>query len=98
MSRTTLGGEKQWVNSLFHLARFRGGTSFHFDSDDKSTKAALKKLRLPRYDLMSGDSDKILDFYFDFADTIDVNYLIDKFKDGRPELRWSWRYSRLSPT
>jgi len=34
---------------------------------------------------MSGTSDQEMDFYFDFADTIDINYLIDKFKDGRPE-------------
>ena len=26
-----------------------------------------------------------MDFYFDMADTIDLNYLIDKFKDDRPE-------------
>ena len=67
------------------LQEIRHSVAFHFDSDDKSTKAALKKLRLPKYDLMSGDSDKVLDFYFDFADTIDLNYLIDKFKDERPE-------------
>lgn len=34
---------------------------------------------------MSGGSDRIMDFYFDFADTIDFNYIIDKFKDDRPE-------------
>ena len=27
----------------------------------------------------------MMDFYLDIADTIDFNYLIDKFKDGRSE-------------
>ena len=26
-----------------------------------------------------------MDFYFDFADTVDLNYLIDKFKGDRDE-------------
>ena len=67
------------------LQEIRNSIAFHLDSDDKSTKLALSNLNLSRYDLMSGSSDKVVDFYFDMADTIDWNYLIDKFKDGRPE-------------
>ncbi len=59
--------------------------SFHLDSEDKSTKLALSNLKLKRYDLASGKSDLMMEFYFDMADTIDLNYLIDKFKDGRSE-------------
>lgn len=67
------------------VQEIRHSVAFHLDSDDKSTKAALKNLKLPRYDLMSGNSSRMMDFYFDFADTIDLNYLIDKLKDDRPE-------------
>ncbi len=67
------------------LQEIRNSVAFHLDSDDKSTKLALSNLKLPRYDLMSGSSNLIMDFYFDMADTIDFNYLIDKFKNGRPE-------------
>lgn len=67
------------------VQEIRHSLGFHLDSDDKSTKAALKHLKLPRYDLMSGNSDRIMDFYFDFADTIDLNYLVDKFNSDQPE-------------
>lgn len=67
------------------LQEIRNSIAFHLDSDDKSTKLALNNLNLSRYDLMSGSSGRLMDFYFDIADTIDWNYLIDKFKDGRPE-------------
>ncbi len=67
------------------VQEIRHSVAFHLDSDDKSTKAALKNLKLPRYDLMSGNSSRMMDFYFDLADTIDLNYLIDKFKGDRPE-------------
>lgn len=67
------------------LQEIRHSVAFHFDSHDKSTKAALDNLKLPRYDLMSGTSERIMDFYFDLADTVDLNYLIDKFKGSRPE-------------
>jgi hypothetical protein len=68
------------------LKEIRHSIAFHLDSDDKSTKLTLSNLKLNRYDLMSGNSDRVMDFYFDMADTIDFNYLIDKFKDDRPEL------------
>lgn len=67
------------------LQEIRHSIAFHLDSGDKSTKIALSNLNLKRYDLISGNSDRIMDFYFDMADTIDFNYLIDKFKDDRPE-------------
>ena len=67
------------------LREVRNSVAFHLDSNDKSTKLALKTLNLSRYDLMSGNSSLLMDFYFDFADTIDLNYIIDKFKDNRPE-------------
>jgi hypothetical protein len=67
------------------LKEIRHSIAFHLDSDDKSTKLTLSKIKLNRYDLMSGNSDRVIDFYFDLADTIDYNYLIDKFKDDRPE-------------
>lgn len=56
------------LQSMRHIA-------FHLDSDDKSSRDILPKLDLARYDLMSGDTGKVGDFYFDFADTIDINYL-----------------------
>lgn len=67
------------------LQEIRNSIAFHLDSDDKSTKLTLSNLKLNRYDLMSGNSGRMMDFYFDMADTVDFNYLIDKFKDGRPE-------------
>ena len=67
------------------LQEIRNSVAFHLDSNDKSTKTALANLNLSRYDLMSGSSERMMDFYFDFADTIDFNYLIDKFKNNRPE-------------
>ena len=67
------------------LKEIRNSIAFHLDADDKSTKLALSNLKLSRYDLMSGQSQLMRDLYFDMADTIDLNYLIDRFKDGRPE-------------
>ena len=75
----------EYKNHRKVLKEIRHSIAFYLDSDDKSTKLALSNLNLSRYELMSGTSDQEMDFYFDFADTIDINYLIDKFKDGRPE-------------
>src|SRR4029079_15456267 len=62
------------------LQRIRDSVAFHLDHHDKSTKTALSKLKLSKYDLMSGETDTFSDFYFDFADTVDLNFLIDEFK------------------
>lgn len=59
--------------------------AFHLDSDDKSTKVTLGNLKLSCYEFISSDSDKMIDFYFNMADTIDFNYLIDKFKEDQTE-------------
>jgi hypothetical protein len=67
------------------LKEMRNSVAFHLDSDDKSTKLTLSNLKLKRYDLMSGNSTRVLDFYFDMSDTIDFNYLIDRFKEERDE-------------
>ncbi len=67
------------------LKEIRDNVAFHLDSNDKSTKMALSNLNLPKYELMSKEKPKIKDFYFEFADTVDLNYLIDILKDNKTE-------------
>ncbi|PYS92192.1 MAG: hypothetical protein DMF62_01045 [Acidobacteria bacterium] len=67
------------------LKEMRHSVSFHLDSDDKTTGETLVALDLPHYDFSSGVSRQLRHFYFDFGDTIDYNYLIDKLKKNRSE-------------
>ena len=90
LSETFFKGFNEIISEKYKVHRkilkeIRNSVAFHLDSDDKSTKLALKNLNLSRYDLMSGISDRMADFYFDFADTVDFNYLIDIFKGNRNE-------------
>lgn len=77
------------------LYAMRHSIAFHLDSDDKSTKVALKNLRLPRIVLMSFETLSMNDFYFDLADTADLNYLIDRFKGDRDEKEVSLEITEL---
>ncbi len=67
------------------MKEIRDSVAFHLDQDDRSTKAVLERLKLPRYDLVSGNSEKGLDFYCDMADTIDLNHIIQAFRGDKTE-------------
>ncbi len=67
------------------LKVIRNSVAFHLDHDDKSTRSTLANLKIHRYDLMSAETNTFGDFYFDLADTVDLNYLIDVLKEERTE-------------
>lgn len=79
----TYGSDSSFERKMLQLMRHNA--AFHLDSHDQSTREAMKNLKLPRYDLASYNSQKQLDFYFNFADTIDLNFLIDKLKGDKTE-------------
>lgn len=62
------------------LLAIRNSAGFHLDSHDATTKKMISQLPLQRYDLASGESDQVGHFYFDFADIVDINYLISALK------------------
>ena len=78
-----LGDEFKKARQILQVMRH--SVAFHMDSDDKTTALTIQTLDLPRYDFWSGVTRQLRHFYFDFGDTVDYNYLIDKFKDDRPE-------------
>lgn len=70
--------EKPKKRRIMWLMRNAG--AFHLDSDNKSTKKALAKLKLNKIDLISGEDGTFGSFYFHLADTLDINYVIDELK------------------
>lgn len=67
------------------LKEMRNIAAFHLDSDDKSTRSAMANLKLTKYELASGETSRIADFYFNFADTVDLNRIIDVIKRDESE-------------
>lgn len=69
-------------DKLFHLVRNNGG--FHFDQDNTSTKKALEKLKNANYALLIAKDKSFGNLYFCFADTLDLNFMIDELKADHP--------------
>ncbi len=67
------------------LKELRNSVGFHLDSDDKTTRKTIASMGLKRWPLASGESARMLDFYFDFADAVDFNFLIDTYNAGESE-------------
>ncbi len=66
-----------------YVKAVRNFAAFHLDEDDKTTREGLSKLKPSWYGLMSGDSEHLLTSYFEFADLIDLGYLVNHFGNGR---------------
>ncbi|MEZ5423162.1 MAG: hypothetical protein R2682_08730 [Pyrinomonadaceae bacterium] len=65
------------------LQTMRHSIAFHLDCDNKSTQQTLPNLSLSSYRVMSATTETYRDFYFDLADTVDINYLVDSL--GGPD-------------
>ena len=81
-----LGYDKKYERQrkIVNVIRHQG---FHLDSENKVTKKALEKLNLPRYDFITTSSRTRLDIFFELADVLDMNYLIDSFKNVEDDER-----------
>lgn len=53
-------------------------SAFHLDDSADATKKALGKLNLGYYALVSADEDNLGSMYFDLADNVDFNYILDE--------------------
>jgi hypothetical protein len=67
------------------LKLIRDRVGFHLDDDKVATPAAMAKLNLPYYDIVSSESAKITDFFFNISDNVDLNYLLDELKGDEGE-------------
>jgi|CXWL01.1.fsa_nt_gi hypothetical protein len=68
-----------------YVRKIRNFTAFHLDegSENELTMKTLSRLKLKNYTLMSGDDKAEVPFYFDLADDIDTEFLINEFSKGR---------------
>lgn len=65
------------------LSKLRNKIVFHFDVD--VPPAALERLDLPSYSFAAGLDRRAGHVYYDLADAVAMNYLLDQLADGRPE-------------
>ena len=70
-----------------YVRKIRNFTAFHLDEFDEhnTTRKTLAGLKSSSYNLMAGDDDTLGTYYFEFADYIDMQFLIKTFADGRPD-------------
>lgn len=70
------------------LKKARNIAAFHMDHKDESTKAGLKTLISSQshksfYTILSADSSNSLDYYYEIADLIDLNFLFGKNENNQ---------------
>lgn len=62
----------------------RNSAAFHLDHHDRSTRKGLEGMMATEpHDFVSGADHSLGALYFNIADVVDINLLIDEFKDGR---------------
>lgn len=62
-----------------YVRETRNHAAFHLDQLDLSTRQTLAEMKLTWYDLMSGEEGDALSQYFEFADIVDMGYLVRRF-------------------
>ncbi|MBA2379578.1 MAG: hypothetical protein H0V76_08390 [Blastocatellia bacterium] len=75
--------DKKYRQHREYLKAIRNFAAFHLDEYDVMTRSTLSQLKAAHYDLLSADSDTLISYYFQFADTIDMEFLYLKFGNGR---------------
>jgi hypothetical protein len=69
-----------------YIRKIRNFAAFHLDEFDELTRKTLSTLRPTTYKLLSVDEDAIVPYYFELADTLDLNFLISKLsRDGEQD-------------
>jgi hypothetical protein len=64
------------------LKEIRHSVGFHLDSRRDNTEKTIQNLALRHWDLVSAADNTPMGLYFNFADVVDFNYLVDKFNHG----------------
>lgn len=65
------------------LKQIRNNAAFHLDHEGKSTKKAIKSFDDLPFTLASGDSNKTGEVCFDFADSLDLHYLMEHLNKAK---------------